>query len=191
MEAKEPMKLKTFVNESGKNFEAKKESDFETFKCLNCSLEFHQYDLELHNLNCEVKLKVRTIKCVFCEKVFASENDLNGHINTIHEHEKYPKTFECKTCGKYFRSNSYLKQHKDVVHGGTKVYKCKTCEKVFSTNWTLQQHFTVVHEKEKKYQCNFCSRSFSVLGNLQKHIETVHEGKKKCSNELSTKALLE
>ena len=144
MEAKAPMKLEPLVDESAKSVKVKKESEFAT-----------QCDLEMHEVNGNVKptsQNVKRFKCELCENVFASEKDLNGHINIIHETEKNT----CKTCGKSFRHGANLKKHEDVHRAGApNIFKCKKCEKVFGKKLNLQLHFTAIHG-DKIFNCNQC-----------------------------------
>ena len=61
----------------------KKGYELGTLKCLNCSLEFNQYDLELHNLTCDIKLgeeNLKQFKCDLCEMTFATKKYLSKHI---------------------------------------------------------------------------------------------------------------
>ena len=65
----------------------------------------------------------------YCDKSFTGAQNLQIHMNTVHE---YHKDYKCESCGKLFSYAHSLKNHIHTVHEGHKDYKCESCGKSFS-----------------------------------------------------------
>ena len=178
------------------------ETNPKIFLCYICNKEYKIYfHLKQHIRNVHEKKII--YNCDDCGKSFHKLDDLNDHINTIHndqECEKYEndnnkslsktsnlkmhtiainKDHKCKTCGK----SDNFKLHIHTVHED-KNYKCQSCGKSFSSTGNLKNHILTVHEGHRDYKCESCGKSFSSSSYLKKHTTTIHEGHKyfKCDS---------
>ena len=134
-------------------------------------------------------------------KSFSRSENLNRHINTIHEGERNYKWNSY--CSKYFTTSGSLRNHKDapwrtkklklwclwkiihfiralkkhinIFHEGQKNYKCDACEKSFTQLENLIQHVNRVHKDQKNHKCEVCEMSFSMAESLKRHINSIHD----------------
>ena len=102
-------------------------------------------------------------KCVTCQKVFGSINELKKHA-IKHTDEK---PFICNTCNKSYKRNNELKLHK-LIHVDEKPYVCSACDKAFRTNTELKNH-EIMHNDDKPFTCTTCDKCFRRKRDLKVH----------------------
>ncbi|XP_048345002.1 zinc finger protein 397-like isoform X2 [Sphaerodactylus townsendi] len=141
----------------------------ETFKCLECGVNFS--DQTQYNIHLQMHSRMKIHKCLHCEKSFLCRADLLTH-HQIHTEEK---PYSCSECDKSFSQRTHLIQHQRI-HTGEKPYKCSECGKSFKWNVTFQQHLRT-HAGEKSFQCSECGKSFKWNVSFQRHLRT-HAGEK-------------
>ncbi len=104
------------------------------------------------------------IGCVFCEKGFKGQGDLNRHIRR----HIYEKDQQCEICFKEFYS-----YHKKVmhlrVHTGERPFKCMECSESFTNGSNLKRHKRK-HEIVKPFHCVFYEEGFTARDLLWSHI---------------------
>ena len=73
-----------------------------------------------------------------CDKGFSQKQDLNRHIESVHEGKK---SFKCNICDAGFTHKANLNKHIDAVHKEKKKFKCTICDEVFfSQKQDLNRH---------------------------------------------------
>ena len=78
------------------------------FQCLLCGQTFGQKSsLQKHEV---YHTGIKKFEC-FCGKVFATQNYLHRHKNSVHEKPKY----KCQYCEKWFHTPERLKRHVDPI----------------------------------------------------------------------------
>ncbi|XP_021247144.1 GDNF-inducible zinc finger protein 1-like isoform X2 [Numida meleagris] len=125
--------------------------------CEKCNESFHvikqyQSHMELkHDVNLSVKYSCNTCEqlfsshqnlrqhcltahsggfsCMFCDKRFKRQKDINDHIRRVHEKQRDPQA--CPYCDKVISSKCGLTVH-IRTHTGEKPYKCERCPASFA-----------------------------------------------------------
>jgi len=153
------------------------------------------------------KKKIKSLKCLLCDKTFSKSHHLKVHTESVHEGIKVI----CPICGIATSSKDGLKKHHrtvhlgikrkennkknmcpicakmltcslkvhiEMVHEGKKPFNCEICGLSLTTKGAVKLHIQMVHEKLKPNKCFLCESRFFHKGDLRKHIETVHEGKR-------------
>ncbi|XP_069363856.1 zinc finger protein 431-like [Maniola hyperantus] len=95
-----------------------------------------------------------SFQCETCEKVYATPQKLQNHIDGVH---KMVKRLKCMKCGERF--NNYFKRQKHLVeaHGEAKLeYKCNVCDKIFDKKYILSTHMKRDHLEQRDYKCEIC-----------------------------------
>ena len=110
-------------------------------KCLTCNKKFSNIQYLKKHEKCHNNDYV--FKCELCTKIFTRKDNLNVHINNVHE--CISQLHFCEVCNAKFKRKSDLKRHL-MVHSAT-FYMCKHCNKKFSFNYNLQRHIKSVHSK--------------------------------------------
>ena len=78
------------------------------FQCLLCGQTFGQKSsLQKHEV---YHTGIKKFEC-FCGKLFATQNYLHRHKNSVHEKPKY----KCQYCEKWFHTPERLKRHVDPI----------------------------------------------------------------------------
>ncbi|XP_061776685.1 zinc finger protein 165-like isoform X1 [Nerophis ophidion] len=84
--------------------------------------------------------KGRRFVCHFCNKTFATSQNLDVHMR-IHTGER---PFSCQQCGKRFTQSAHLKAHLNI-HSGARPFACTVCSRTFSANYALKMHIKKCH----------------------------------------------
>lgn len=116
------------------------ELQYSTRKNLNLHLKIHKDLKETAKLmipnssNCNVKVKVDTVKtehsdkqfliCPECGKLCPNLSSLKRHLIS---HQDF-KMFECDICGRGFKRREHIKQHMNV-HLDIRPHSCELCWK--------------------------------------------------------------
>ena len=101
--------------------------------------------------------KKNTFNCDDCGKSFSKFNDLNIHINLIHNDQAELHEYEIDT-NKSLAEASNLKMHTKAMNKIHKDFKCKTCGQSFSRSYILKIHIHTVHNVHKNYKCKSCGK---------------------------------
>ena len=117
------------------------------------------------------KARAEQHACVLCKQVFTRRNNLQRHVQAVHEGKKNEA---CEVCGRKFAQRYHLQDHMRVVHGEGSAHACDVCEKQFGSRSKLVRHRRTVHEKEREFVCGVCGRSFGESGHLKRHMNGVH-----------------
>ncbi|KAG5669023.1 hypothetical protein PVAND_016925 [Polypedilum vanderplanki] len=192
------------------------------FVCKTCNIQFDTLQrLNLHQRThndpikckkCEKTFKIigklKQHQCMFqckiCLKDFLRRDNLNQHVNYVHEKWKESQLFTCDHCGKGFKYLKslvcHMKQHMKVkpfvceicnqgfsvintfrqhklTHGGK--IPCKICKKMLKPS-AVYYHMKQSHENDKKISCNFCDLMFKTKSDLANHLLS-HNKKFDCS----------
>jgi len=107
------------------------------FSCHLCENKFSRKDaVSRHIKNCHSKNLA--YNCVFCNKVFQSENYLQMHVHYVHSNDNV----SCIYCGMSFRSRYNYRRHLIVQHTWSKL-SCHICNKKVKY---LKQHLENQHK---------------------------------------------
>ncbi|OMJ72230.1 hypothetical protein SteCoe_29369 [Stentor coeruleus] len=110
------------------------------------------------------------LKCIDCNKVFASENNLKNHIKVC---KTKNRKFTCKYCKKTLSSKQNLKEHQ-FTHTKELPYVCKTpgCGLRFRQGSVLSSHKRIHNTIE-----NYVNRNSYNWIKLSDFIERINENK--------------
>ena len=152
--------------------------------CTECSLQFNKkivFDLHLSLVhgkktnikqepnNCELTSEdTETINenhnaekpfgCKICDSEFAFQDDLNGHIASVH---KVKRLFKCDISDASYSLKTGLRHHILSVHKN-KRFSCAKCDEVFTKNEHLKKHVALVHEEKRpSFKCKICDGNYS------------------------------
>ena len=117
-----------------------------------------------------------------CDISFTGKDDLNGHINAVHD-EKKP--FKCEFCDYSYDQIDILQQHVASVHEGKKPFIFEYCDYCSYQKEDVQQHVASVHEGKKPFKCEYCDYCSNQKGDMQQHVASVH-GKESCSSKVNS-----
>lgn len=139
--------------------------------------------------------------CTVCNKAFASQDALQGHITSKHESPESPASSRgsgifgvvneknkwwCNECEKGFRSGLALQGHCVSKHClNTKSRNCPACKRVFQDVFSLEEHMKLMHPTLSIQDlglvsglvCQLCDRHFLEVKDLQQHLLRHHPGK--------------
>ena len=109
--------------------------------------------------------------CNKCKKSFRTIQNLNVHIEAIHEGQKKIK---CDKCGKEFAKLRSLNFHMSRVHNPKTKIECpQKCGKFLSGHGAIRKHLLSHRpQHEWPYQCEFCLKRFQARADLPKHYNT-------------------
>ncbi|XP_068169440.1 zinc finger protein 536-like [Antennarius striatus] len=124
------------------------------FRCSFCKGKFRkQQELERH-----IRILHKPYKCTLCEFAASQEEDLIGHVETIHitadlgagqktavgsgDKRKPTGEFPCEVCGQTFSQAWFLKGHMRK-HKDSFEHCCQICGRRFKEPWFLKNHMKV------------------------------------------------
>ena len=181
--------------------------------------------LESEYLDCETRLKIKTEeseklkieikdlkqilesdqtqnthKCSECDASFLSVNDLEKHIQKVHDRRQENKCSECSSistrteetrkhvineqtvdqeynctgCSYQATSNTELSKHLRNAHTFDNELFCNECKYQAKTNPELRAHKIDKHPLEDKIRCRICGETFATKSNLMEHRKNKH-----------------
>ena len=86
-------------------------------------------------------LEPRTEKCKKCDYKTANKAELKGHIQSLHEENRY----KCDKCDYNAAEKTDLKLHIQSIHEGER-YKCDICDYKATRKTYLETHIQSTHE---------------------------------------------
>jgi uncharacterized Zn-finger protein len=118
----------------------------------------------------------KNFKCEHCEKICATKQALQEHIQRIHEKKSLGRWYTCSICAENFIRNIDLRRH-SFIHFQGKVYACSypNCIERFKTSYKLKLH-RVIHRESaiKNFVCEICNKSYLRQTALYKHKKQHH-----------------
>jgi len=110
----------------------------------------------------------RPYHCLFCGKMFKTNNGLKLHLR-IHTDTK---PYSCRHCSDRFMWYNQLKRHLLVSHNEGTWLVCNICQKKFVGSGRLNEHMRR-HQAVKPYVCSDCPECFCTVSELKTH-QLVH-----------------
>ena len=146
------------------------------FGCDQCDYKSnYKANLKKHIRHIHEQKKERDIKCLECDKMFYTDENMRRHLK-LHSEDR-PFKCEEKNCEKAFKTLNGLKFH-ILSHTGESL-TCSLCSKEFRTERCLLQHNKEVHDgAPKSFKCHFegCEFAFYKRSGLDRHL-AYHIGK--------------
>ena len=151
-----------------------------SFRCTKCDF----YTLKVDVMQKHLKQSGSLFDCIFCEKVFCTEENLQTHYQKEHileenkASENNPKNIiMCAFCGENFGRNVHkFRKHLASFHPLNKGQKfdCKDCGKIFSSYEKLSYHRDYQHNyrKRKVLKCDHCTKTYFLNWALKQHIRS-------------------
>ena len=124
-----------------------------SFKCDLCPSQFVELVLLTEH---KEKYHLAIFGCDYCVNSFASLDELNNHVTSVHH-------FECDICQVWFVDIESLAQHKELCH--LAISYCNYCDHSFSKVEDVNLHLSSSHN----FECVFCLSWFVDLANLAEH----------------------
>ena len=111
-------------------------------------------------------------KCSQCTVAFKSKQNLDAHIQSVHEGKKpIQSVHEGKKLFIPSTNESKIAVESNLVMDIPSFYGVNISKS------SLNKNTFSVHENKKPFNCNECGTGFRVKKTLEKHIKAVHEGK--------------
>lgn len=88
-------------------------------------------------------------RCMFCDKIFLKNSDLERHIRT-HTNER---AFKCSKCNKSFKLKNTLERH-FKTHDKV-IFTCVVCMSNYDSNKVLQNHIRRLHSSRQTYYVSY------------------------------------
>ena len=121
----------------------------------------------------KVVKKVDNLKCMECDKDFASMFNLVRHRVKVHHHVTFNKIVcPVKHCPFSTNGELQMNRHAKMSHSSKNV-KCKKCDYVCLSKSGLRKHTINIHGIE----CKTCFKLFSSQSQLEVHANVEHDGK--------------
>ena len=125
-------------------------------------------------------------ECELCNANFESIQELDEHIEEVHDHNdeketevvNSDKSYACDQCSKKFTVKCSLGRHIKSVHENIRNFKCEEsdCDKLFYSSYELKQHKISTHQKGDRSDrtCNICFKVFKKVKYMQIHQASIH-----------------
>ncbi|KAJ8257032.1 hypothetical protein COCON_G00191840 [Conger conger] len=143
----------------------------ESFVCEHCDKRFANERL----LRGHVRQHVNHIKCPLCDMTCTSLASLKTHIKFRHCDER---PFPCDFCESSFKNQHDLRKHMETHNEGA-TFQCTVegCEYSSRMAHTMNQHYKRVHKGDmvSKYKCHLCDKTFSWCYTLTLHLRKKHQ----------------
>lgn len=110
---------------------------------------------------------LKEIQCTSCPKMFIEENQLELHMNLIHN----TKTKHCDLCNRKFLSVAAVRAHKRAVHFNSIEAICHFCGFTAKTVEKLDNHMTI-HFDDRNFECELCGATFKIKMRLKNHMRS-------------------
>ena len=164
-----------------------------SFECNLCPALFVELSLLKEH---KEKYHPAIFGCNYCVNRFATLDDLNKHITSIHR-------FECDLCPAFFVEMAHLTQHKGQFHAA--IAYCNYCDHSFAKLRDMDLHLSSSHNfecvsclscfvdsanltkhrrhcpKQERSSCALCSSTFSSLNQLKNHQNKIHPNSFRCT----------
>lgn len=144
-----------------------------TVKCTKCDQDFKS--VEELNEHMESMHDELVWACKFCSDKFSRKKFLMQHVRTVHDERK----FQCSMCPKKFESAENLEIH-EKSHDKKKRIPCAICNKTYSSATALRTHMELHTMTEKPFKCEKCGSAFYNKHQLKSHVKKVHEPPSTC-----------
>ena len=95
-------------------------------------------------------LKIKSLECSSCLKIFDNEKNLKIHIKIVHDNKEKKKTlgrFTCPKCDRCYHHNKLLARHLKLECGVERKYVCIYCDQRFKRKDHLNSHLKRTHYK--------------------------------------------
>ena len=144
------------------------------YQCSICSTEFSlKNELLIH-----YREKHQTLLCSHdkkCTFVAATQEDIDEHIDAVHNILSIKETFQCPHCPhKNGFLGSALARHVRNEHDPDLDFRtCPICFKKFTIDASVEYHIEKNHSKIRP-DCKICEKKFSSLTVLKRHLERHH-----------------
>ena len=140
-------------------------------------------------------------KCLKCDTLCDSEEDLNQHValcykglingiefkcnkcdsqwssaEALHYHlynTHFYRGCVCDMCGRIFTNYNYLVTHK-ASHLNIKRFACDLCDKKYTTKVSLEAHVNADHVKTQEFFCDQCDYKTLRDTAMRMHVKTKH-----------------
>lgn len=141
-----------------------------------------------------VELGCTNCKCIVCQKVLKTSNNLLYHIMSTHSKAK---PHSCKFCNKSFRYELTMDNHMLAVHKNLLTYiSCDLCNKkcLSEEKLTIHKSFKCPKRIKQTFKCDTCGFTARARRQFECHLQS-HAGIKEftceiCAKKLSTKSSL-
>lgn len=134
--------------------------------CKKCEMTFENRKTLLEHF----RLVHENFNCTMCKRQFASEHQLNEHLNC---HENSDSKVMCNFCGKIYASQINLNFHIDAMHKEIRFY-CDMCEKSYSFKSALYKHRLVSHIRGRTVKCPECPFLAGTKHEVRLHMNNHH-----------------
>uniref|UniRef100_A0A182V3B9 C2H2-type domain-containing protein n=1 Tax=Anopheles merus TaxID=30066 RepID=A0A182V3B9_ANOME len=136
--------------------------------CMLCDRRFSsisglKYHLKRHT-------GIKAFACLYCEKTFTANSNLNAHIRSVHSARK---DYRCDECNESFTTKDHLNKHQRSRHRQERAFVCGECGKSYLQRSHLNEHIAASH-REDRYLCHVCNGSYVSKSSLKRHQQQKH-----------------
>ncbi|XP_313707.6 zinc finger protein 585A isoform X1 [Anopheles gambiae] len=136
--------------------------------CMLCDRRFSsisglKYHLKRHT-------GIKAFACLYCEKTFTANSNLNAHIRSVHSARK---DYRCDECNESFTTKDHLNKHQRSRHRQERAFVCGECGKNYLQRSHLNEHVAASH-REDRYLCHVCNGSYVSKSSLKRHQQQKH-----------------
>ncbi|XP_066540198.1 zinc finger and BTB domain-containing protein 17 isoform X2 [Hoplias malabaricus] len=133
-----------------------------TFSCLICTARFATQELLQGHLDTN-HFEEEFYQCDFCKRIFVNLKECEEHVQT---HKQEVGKFPCPQCDRSFQQQSSLLCHLKWHKKSSLI--CTDCGQAFSKKIALLRH-SFVHLGLLPYTCMHCKRHFRLASLYNKH----------------------
>lgn len=163
------------------------------FSCSTCKVYFN--DSVLYAAHVLTHTIEKRFPCNYCDKSFATGNNLQKHIQNIHNNHNSSNSnieiqisvnsntnsnsevFKCNVCHRRFPTEKLMKKHRTSAHTEKGKHVCKNCRATFSSVLSKRRHYLRCMDKIDPIICPQCRKGFFSNWNFKRHVRLVHEAK--------------